>query len=252
MANTSILRTVFLETRHSKGQFVQVILKNSKPSVLSIHASEDKVLELVDRSGLQPFDEFRVPHRLTTMQYSPTELLLKLDISHAIIDGHSAELIFKTLSAAYFGLDDRPEELPYWKYVEHQSLRDTAESHSYWSQYLAEAEPSQVPVTTDQPIFKDLETFGFQLEIPQATLMQFQKNYNATIANACQVAWGLVLKCLLGKNNVCFSFISAASHIPLKGIIEAISPYITTLVCNLKLPEASECASQQYVSAPIW
>ena len=77
VVNTSILRTVFLETRHSKGQFVQVILKNSKPSVLSIHVSEDKVLELVDRSGLQPFDEFRVPHRLTTMQYSPTELLLK-------------------------------------------------------------------------------------------------------------------------------------------------------------------------------
>ena len=59
------------------------------------------------------------------------------------------------------------------------------------------------------------------------------------LSSLCQLAWGVVLKTLIGTDKVCFSTIAATRNVPLAGIMTAVGPLITTLLCSTDLDDAT-------------
>jgi hypothetical protein len=180
----SSLRTVFVESESRLGHFDQVVLKKVAPRIDIISLEPVKV----------EFQPFEVPHHLTITQEGPGRCLIVLTISHAITDGHSAEILLNDLCVSAVGPGGTGEKaFSYAEYAlsEHQS-RETHVS-DYWQKYLSKTQATLLPV------------------------------------------WGVVLRSQLGVDDVCFSYISSLRNKPLKGIMTAVGPLITTLLCSMNL-----------------
>ncbi|KAL8865324.1 MAG: hypothetical protein Q9198_009377, partial [Flavoplaca austrocitrina] len=84
-----------------------------------------------------------------------------------------------------------------------------------------------------------LHTLNLKLDFDDGFLQDFCGRYGVTLANVCQLAWGLVLRCFTGSDDVCFSYITSGRSAPLQGIQDAVGPFVATLPCCLKFDSAS-------------
>lgn len=224
----SSLRTVFVESESRLGHFDQVVLKKVAPRIDIISG----VLEPV-KVVFQPFE---MPHYLTIAQEGPGRCLIVLTISHAITDGHSAEILLNDLCVAAVGPGGTDEKaLSYAEYAlsEYQS-RETHLS-DYWQKYLSKTQATLLPVTREEADFHDFDTVNSTMPVNVASMDRLCRRHKINLASVCQLAWGVVLRSQLGVDDVCFSYISSLRNKPLKGIMTAIGPLITTLLCSMNL-----------------
>lgn len=224
----SSLRTVFVESESRLGHFDQVVLKKVAPRIDIISG----VLEPV-KVEFQPFE---VPHHLTITQEGPGRCLIVLTISHAITDGHSAEILLNDLCVSAVGPGGTGEKaFSYAEYAlsEHQS-RETHVS-DYWQKYLSKTQATLLPVTREEADFHDFDTMHSTMPVNVASMDRLCRRHKINLASVCQLAWGVVLRSQLGVDDVCFSYISSLRNKPLKGIMTAVGPLITTLLCSMNL-----------------
>ena len=224
----SSLRTVFVESTSRLGHFEQVVLKKVTPRVDIIS------------SGLEPvevkFRSLEVPCHLSITQEGPGRCLIVLTMSHAITDGHSAEVLLSDMCASAVGSGGASEKaLSYAEYglSEHQS-RETQPSN-YWQDYLSRTQETLLPATREKADFYGFETVHSTMRVNVASMDRLCRRHKINLASVCQLAWGIVLRSRLGADNVCFSYISSLRHKPLKGIMMAVGPLITTLLCSMDL-----------------
>ena len=226
----SSLRTVFVESKSRPGHFDQVVLKKVVPPVDIITGPLEPVTV--------EFQPFRVPHHLAIVQEGPGRCLIVLTMSHAITDGHSAEVILNDLSASAMGrIGTGEKSLSYAEYAlsEHRSSRETHIVSEYWQKYLSKTQATLLPVTREKADLYGFESIHATMPINVASMDRLCRRYKINLASVCQFAWGVVLRSYLGVNDVCFSYISSLRNKPLKGIMTAIGPLITTLLCSMNL-----------------
>ncbi|KUL87425.1 hypothetical protein ZTR_04651 [Talaromyces verruculosus] len=230
ISQRSILRTVFIDSVARPGHFDQVILRYIKPNVRLIDATGSPGdLNLQSRQPLLP-EKFKAPHCLHVTKIAPKEFYLKLDISHSLIDGHSAEVLLKDMASLLFDRNGRREILSYRDYVAYyQMIESRQEGLEYWQNYTANAQETHVPMLKDQEPMRDLQTLRFSFDIT-SDLNHF---------------------CL---ENVSFSYITSTREAPLNGIMEAIGPYISTLLCAMQLGSQTVIdilshVSQEYIQS---
>lgn len=236
----SILRTLFVNSEQRPGHTDQVVLRKITPEIRFVDATSlPAVPDLATREAFVA-RPFQVPHRLTITQVASQEFYLKLDISHALIDGHSAEVLLKDTCKALFGQQGRQEVLSYRNYAEYQQQKKgDVSSSDYWLKYMANAQETHLPMLKDQESMRDLQTLRFSFKA-SSELEQFCERHNVTVANVCQIAWGVVLRYYTGLENVCFSYITSSREAPLNGIMEAVGPFINTLICKMELPGSTK------------
>ncbi|EED13574.1 nonribosomal peptide synthase, putative [Talaromyces stipitatus ATCC 10500] len=235
VSQRSILRTVFIDSVTRPGHFDQVILRHIEPNVRLIDATGST--DTIDMGSRQPLipEKFRAPHCLHITKIARKEFFLKLDISHSLIDGHSAEVLLKDMSSLMFEQEIRREILSYKDYVEYlQRVEEEELASQYWKNYILNAQETHVPMLKDQEPMHDLQTLRFTFGIT-SNINKFCELHKVTIANICQVAWGLVLRYYTGLESVSFSYVTSTREAPLNGIMDAIGPYINTLLCAMKL-----------------
>ncbi|CRG90801.1 Nonribosomal peptide synthetase 8 [Talaromyces islandicus] len=236
VSQRSILRTLFVNSQQRPGHMDQVVLRKITPEIRFVDATSlPTVPDLATRARFVA-RPFQAPHRLTITQASSQEFYLKLDISHALIDGHSAEVLLKDTCTALFGQQGQQEVLPYRSYAQfQQEKKDNISSSDYWLKYMANAQETHLPLLKDQESMRGLQTLRFSFKA-SPELEQFCERHRITIANVCQIAWGVVLRYYTGLENVCFSYITSSREAPLHGIMEAVGPFINTLICKMELP----------------
>lgn len=226
----SSLRTVFVESKSRLGHFEQVVLKKVAPPV-----------DIITSGVLEPaqveFQPFVVPHHLTIIQEGPGRCLIVLTMSHAITDGHSAEIILGDLSASAMGrLNTGEKSLSYAEYALNEPQSEETHSVSeYWQKYLSRTQATLLPVTREKAGLYGFETVSSTMPINVASMDRLCRRHKINLASVCQLAWGVVLRSYLGVNDVCFSYISSLRNKPVKGIMTAIGPLITTLLCSMNL-----------------
>jgi hypothetical protein len=221
------LRTVFVESESRLGHFDQVVLKKVAPPM-------DIVSGLLQPAKVE-FQPFKVPHHMTFNQEGPGRCLMVLTISHAITDGHSAELLLNDLCASAIGLGDGEEAFSYPEYAlsEHQSIKTHVSD--YWEKYLSKTQTTLLPVTREKADFHDFDTVYSTMPANVASMDRLCRRHKINLASVCQFAWGVVLRSHVGVDDVCFSYISSLRNKPLKGIMTAVGPLITTLLCSMNL-----------------
>lgn len=228
------LRTIFIESVSRQGRFDQVILKDSKPWIQILKG--DEVLSSPAFRARQPlpFDALDVHCRLFIAQSTPFEAYLKLEISHALIDGQSAEVLLRDLFSSYGGKDLPESSFLYRNYFDYHKKLITEPAFEYWSNYLSRANETYLLPIGGQPGSNTLKTAFLRIDLPEGLVDTFCNRHNITIADVLQLAWGLVLRCFSGSESVCFCYVASGRQIPVDGINAAVGAFISTLVCTIE------------------
>lgn len=230
------LRTIFVDSSTRPGQFDQVVVDNLDPYIEYIESLAPPGLSA--RAPVE-FGPYEPPHRFYLAQLSSDVVQLKLEISHALVDGQSTEVLLRDLCTAYHGAQLSGHVLEYGDFSSYLSQLPPGSSPGYWSDYFSHASSSFLPMDRGHETLTGLEMVSTNMIFDSGSLQGFCGTYGVTVSNVCQLAWGLVLRCFTGSNNVSFSYITSGRSAPLQGIHDAVGPFVATLPCCLYLPSTS-------------
>lgn len=230
----SSLRTVFKNSELRPGHFDQIVLRQIVPSVENLEAHD------FTHAGLKleypvSLAHLKIQHHLKILRTEVGEVYLRLDVSHAMVDGQSAEVLLADICTSYNNKCFTTQGIRYSDFINYQPTTPATESIEYWRQYLAGAKKSYMPMVKTCAESSGFKTMKAKFPFPDNELASFCRTHNVSTANVCQVAWSLVLRQFLGTDDVCFSYISSGRQLPLKGIENSVGTFLNTLLCRMTL-----------------
>ncbi|UZP34632.1 hypothetical protein NXS19_002448 [Fusarium pseudograminearum] len=239
----AMLRTAFAESNDRPGKFDQLVFKPTAlpPRVIVISSS-------AETSIVSPFTagRFESPLRLCIYEINAEELRLELEISHALVDGHSAKILLHDIRASYLqsAYFSQSAPLPYTVFASRQqatlSEGEASAGITYWTSYLNEASESHLPLITTNPQLKDLETTRCSVSVPDGKLRAVCGELSITPANLFHVAWALALRRIILSDRITFSYIVSGRNSDADGVEATVGPFVNTLPFALALnPENS-------------
>lgn len=242
VAQNPMLRTTFIQTVPFRGKntsvYSQVVLKDFEPAVDMCDPSEFPVGQPQDYLQDGP------PHHLTLCE-KDDNVMAQLDISHALIDGTSVNILLDQMIKAYDGkATPHADQDCYAHYVDYLCDQDLDASRTFWKTHLAGVEPCQFPVlrTFIDSSGKDdrkLEYLDFTYDNSKR-LHSLCTSTGTTAASVFKLAWALLLKAYTGNNAPCFGYLASGRDLPIQGIEQSIGPFINMLVCRISLEKGEE------------
>ncbi|KAI4613996.1 NRPS [Alternaria sp. BMP 0032] len=241
------LRTIFIENVGAKGLYNQVVLKHIDANIVHFEAlDETDAIKRIEEQRSVTYNHGRCPnHRFTICTTVDRKIYCSLDISHAIMDGHSMSLLAEELRKACAGrtiLDGTP----YSAYIAWLAKQPEESSLEFWKSYLGGSEVCSFPTLDDglgHTVAKELVTIRLDLtSISLADLQHFCNTNGITLSNVFHTAWALTLSCYIGSNDVTFGYLTSARDAEeVHGVESIVGPLINTLVCRVDLSDGSRC-----------
>ncbi|KAK3292804.1 uncharacterized protein B0H64DRAFT_425642 [Chaetomium fimeti] len=149
----AILRTIFVQaTTGQEHLFYQVVLKKCTPQVRLI---EEKgaagTIAALSRVEQAAYVKGKPSHCLTLCATESGAVFAKLEISHALVDGVSLELVLRDVARAYKGALPGSAGPQFGSYVQFLREKRESESLAYWTHRLADAQPCYLPSSIALP-----------------------------------------------------------------------------------------------------
>lgn len=234
------LRTVFLAAQSEDAAFDQVVFKHLDPQVHIVSNSELDPLEHLKAQAPADWSDAS-PHALTICQ-TATSILCRLEISHALMDGASMDLICSDLVSAIDGKLSEEPSPGYSNYLKYLSERDTGDALTYWMRYLSGADPCTIPSV--KSVNDDVDVAEASVTIPVSEtlgqlLAAFSEKHEVTAASVIQAAWAMVLRCYTQSTHITFGYAVAGRDIPVEGIDNIVGPFINVLPCRIDMSSTS-------------
>lgn len=235
------LRTLFLPSVESTGLFVQVVLKRVDPSIAVLDPSgENDPVKLFRAQKALHFESAEVPHRVSICQSTDSEIYLRLDINHAIVDGSSIANILGDLIRSYDNnLALTTPGFSFGSFVAHTHEQSQLEAAEFWADYLDGAKPCLIPNLALREDAVDpeprLNLVNIDVEAAPDQLTAFCAKHNVTLVNLFQLAWAIVLQVYTESNDVSFGYLASGRDVPLDGIEDGVGAFITMLICRITL-----------------
>ncbi|PWY86735.1 acetyl-CoA synthetase-like protein [Aspergillus heteromorphus CBS 117.55] len=237
------LRTVFVEL--SEGSMDQLVLKGVS---VAIQIPTDNATKT---------DRIRPSACLHLQKSTLDEILVELEINHALIDGPSERILRRDLALAYGGHLSPSHAPSYRDYVAY--LQSTTGSgpngEAYWRGYLDSAIPCIFPNLTDGSTMipcdnkKQAEFGSLFVELGSTPNMEeFCEEHGLALSSVYQAVWAIVLQCYTGLTSVCFGHMVTGRSVPVPGVQDIVGPAMNLHVAHLHIqPEASVLSVlQQY------
>ncbi|KAL4865220.1 hypothetical protein BDV12DRAFT_200342 [Aspergillus spectabilis] len=236
VARHAMLRTLFVENLTSRDLFSQVVLRSFNASPILLSCLEDSdVVSTFDNQSAVIYNEFQPHHRLTLCQTAKGKLFVRLELSHAAMDGASISIILRDLQLAYDGRRDYHKPL-FKNYMHYLRNVPQGASIDYWRTYLADIKPCLFPTLNDgKPVLqKELKSMklGFNLF---GELQAICEDRRLTLSTAFTTAWGLTLRLFCNTNDVCFSYLTSLRDSPADDIESMVGPVINLLACRMRV-----------------
>ncbi|KAJ5350735.1 hypothetical protein N7541_008462 [Penicillium brevicompactum] len=259
------LRTIFIRESDSDTLWGQLVLKQTRASVYEVPCSnEDPISTLRHTKPMRTIEG--VPHhQLTFCCGTDGRRFFKLELSHALVDGTSTQIILKDIKLAFEGqLYQIAPPLSYCDYVTFLQQQRKRTSLEYWKTYLQDVQPCHFPLLDDgRPQIHQWETIVMEVpSVTEAVVRQFSNEYGLTFANVVQVAWAIVLQTFTNTDCVTYGYLTSGRDAPLEGIENAVGAFINMLVLKADLSKSTtalevlqrcqddylRCIPHQYVS----
>jgi hypothetical protein len=243
------LRTVFFEGFRVDLPLEQIVLCHVQAEFHSVDLEADiaSESELLFRDGSKE-DSFglgRLSHRLTLFRSLSGRCHLRLEISHSITDGGSLALMMHELELAYDGMLSTGPGPIYKDFLDYLSGLQITPSLDYWKQYLEKTEPCHFPrlVEGNRSPGRDLQEVSLELPLSAVTISEFCQRYEVTLFHIFQLAWALVLRTYLNRDDVCFGYATSGRDAPVASIEAAVGAFMNTLVCRVTLEDSKTVVS---------
>jgi hypothetical protein len=235
VARHDALRTVFASSTGGESMFEQVILPSISPDITRLPDCQDDQTTLETLHALNaPIFGISTPgHVLTTCASGSGQVFCRLDMSHAIVDGMSAVIIFDDLGAAYRNALSASNDTTLQDYIVSRSNSPQAESLNYWLSYLDGFQPTSFPTLVEHRESPD--SFAtLPLDVESGSLKQFCKIHSVSVPVLMQAVWATVLCAYLQTDDVCFGYLGSGRDVPMAGINRIVGVLINLLVCRVR------------------
>jgi hypothetical protein len=237
------LRTIFIDSPSPDSYMDQVVLKQVKPEAVIKQLSESAFSPLLEaQSGGWPKGQLMHRMNLCKMEDGGEgEALLRLDISHTIMDRTTMQIIERDICLAYEGKLPPGRGPLYSDYISHIYQQDIGADSQYWKQYLEGVEPCQFPSINgdgdDSGIQEEewgvVSRILYENSLGKTTIDNFCRSHNITMWNLAGLAWALVLRSFTNSDNVCFGYVKSARDLPIDGIEDAVGAILNPLACRV-------------------
>ena len=229
------LRTTFIESASRPGRFDQVVWSTLGPqvSIVSLPEAEDMILTQYGSGS---------PHHLVLAPATATQTYLKLFISHAIVDGVSTDILLRDLCRALTETLPTEEPVACADFLQAQQPDTSHEAHSYWTRYMAPIEGTFLSSPNSRSNPTGPYTIHQEMVLPPDLVQGLAGEHNATLVNACQIAYALVLRSYTGTNNICFSYTASGRQKRIKGLHDAVGNFVNALPCHVDFNKTKSVA----------
>lgn len=267
------LRTVPMELPDMPGVFVNIVLKDSGSSIELIQSSETYDTNLVEEAHLismkcEAGQQYVPPLKLTYSSGTNEPTLVRLDASHALLDGLSVMALLRQLSAEYHAVQAGSPRLsasmqtssqhPMRSYVGVVREKQRCESAlEYWKQYLSDAQPCLFPELIDRERNSTdsdhLESHRLQSvplqDISAVDLSSVLATHGLTTATFFTAIWSMVLQMYVKASDVIFGYVSSGRDIPNCPVsTDDIGCFIVPLVARVNLQNLNNIDREGLIS----
>lgn len=254
------LRTIFVESfSKADAMYDQLVLKDHTANIIRLFTdSNADAMRLLELRRSDDFDDGRTPpHRFTIVETKLSTVFCMLEISHAIMDGESINVLFHDLAKAYEQCLNQ-STASFGEYVQHLRKMDLTSGVQFWKNYLREAEPTSFPSLKDsnREMQRELRSIQFNSDSVNPQVVQdFCLDNSVTMANVFHTVWAITLSYYAGSEDVCFGYLTSGRDAPIEGIDNMVGPLINTLICRVKLhkhqtlKDVLENVQQDYVDS---
>ncbi|KAJ6078878.1 hypothetical protein N7467_008631 [Penicillium canescens] len=237
------LRTVFVDSPRADSYMEQVVLRHVPPESVVTQTTLSASGPLLPAALSDGWPKGQLMHRMNLCQWEDDrheEILLRLDMSHAIMDRTTMQIIERDLCLAYEG-NLFPGRGPLFSnYVCYIERQDREAASRYWQKYLQGVEPCLFPSINGEDCGHDEEWGSVSRTLQhsslgKATVDEFCRSHNVTMWNLAALAWALVLRSFTNSDHVCFGYVKSGRDLPIDGIEDAVGAILNPLTCRVSL-----------------
>ncbi|GAA3185493.1 hypothetical protein GCM10020255_081830 [Rhodococcus baikonurensis] len=211
---------------------------------IDLSGAEDGELafgQLLERDRAHRFDMETAPLiRFMLVRTGPDTARFVVTNHHILLDGWSTPLLLRDLLTLY-ATDGDPEILPrvqsYRDYLTWISKQHPDSSLRAWQEALRGVDTStqlSQASTAAETVASDIHSYSLPTERAQ-TLRAFARSRGLTMATLVQVAWGIVLAELLGRDDVVFGGTVSGRPPQVSGVESIVGLFINTVPVRVRL-----------------
>ncbi|MEU7137797.1 condensation domain-containing protein, partial [Streptomyces sp. NPDC046261] len=207
-------------------------------------AREAEVARLLAEDRARRFDLSQPPlMRFTLIRLEDERFRFVLTNHHILLDGWSMPLVTRELLTLYTRRGDDvglPRVTPYRDYLAWLSRQDRPAALDAWRSSLAGLEePTRIAPTGPgrDPVLPERVSVDLSEELT-AALQEFARGRSLTMNTVVQVAWGLLLSRVTGREDVVFGATVSGRPPELPGIESMVGLFINTLPVRMKINPA--------------
>lgn len=232
----SILSTVF-DQHPDTGRLLQIVLDNVRPKInVQTTSSSDPTIDLRSYEQQLHKDSFEPTFSIC---HSPRgELACRLDLSHAMSDAISFEILGKELIQAY-SETALPPAPPFSALVASLTEKSQSSATSYWKTRAKNVVPSLLPGDKHRSGVASHGTIPVALDQSER-VNSFCKHRGITRSVFVQIAYALVLSQNMHSSRVCFGYLASGRDAPIDNIENLVGPLISMLVADIDLAQPAE------------
>jgi amino acid adenylation domain-containing protein/non-ribosomal peptide synthase protein (TIGR01720 family) len=235
VARHASLRTIFTSGVSEQSLLLQIVLKNFTAPVVRHSTIDCDEIDIALQETLDEDYSQRPQHRLTIYPTDAGYAYIKLEITHAVIDGSSLDVLFRDLTQAYHGQLPAGRGPLFSDYMSYLQQANIQQSFEHWEDHLSGIEPCLMPLLSEGcGVERQLQVISTALP-NVAELYAFCKTHDFTLSNVIQAAWGIALRSFTNSDSVCFGYAVAGRDAPVEGIRDAVGLFMNTLVCRVDI-----------------
>ncbi|KAL7915759.1 condensation domain-containing protein [Trichoderma velutinum] len=237
-----ILRTVFARSGSAKNKFIQIALRrpNALVKIISTESGDNGTFEFATQQSPLSFGTIHPTHQLSLYISTSDTIFVKLEISHAIIDGFSHQVLLRDPQLAY---DEQLESGPgplYSRFIDYAVRGNHADSLAYWTKYLDRLAPCSMPIVTGEHHQRgDLSSVDISVEHLNSKLYAASRLHGVTVANIFMTAWAIVLHSFVKSPEICFGYLVSGRDVPMERIEDAVGLHINLVPYKCIIPQGS-------------
>ncbi|EAQ90170.1 hypothetical protein CHGG_06789 [Chaetomium globosum CBS 148.51] len=235
----ALLRTIFVDaiSQTRAGSYDQVVLKDVEPPMVVRKCPDGADMSsLVDNLELVEYRNDAPQHRFS-VSHNREGVVCTLEMSHAIMDGASMDILLRDLGRAYQGGLQHVEKPRFSPFVASLQQRNLEADVAFWKTHLSGLEACHFPTLNDGINIPETERkmCTLRVDVPGlAALQTFCSGAGFTLPNAFHAAWALTLALYTGTDDVCFGYLVSGRDAALEGSEDAVGPFINMATQRIK------------------
>jgi amino acid adenylation domain-containing protein len=229
----SLLRSLVVKRRSKCQRSKIIVLKSPVPAFSCEKTQFASAITMSTTNDWVPLKQDELQYRLTIYHVNAREAYLRLDISHAIMDGFSMQILWDEFKASYSGTSVPSGDFK--NVVNHLQKHPEDAGFQFWKRYLENVKPCLAPPSVSIGA-KFVEFKNVDVPIRQYLNMKdFCQKCDVTAATLIQVAWAIVLGHLTGATTPCFGNVYSGRDLPIANVNKTFGPLIGMAPCRVVL-----------------